>query len=915
MKRILRSGHREIEFSGRYHGFESMIMGGDKPKERPQVQPGGGGGGIAPPKKTVFKLQVVDDTTSKPVSGVALIITRPDGWKTSKTTDAKGEVQIPGVEPGDSFGVYCDPAEIGKGNVLDYVGVGAGPLGSQPLAGIEPTSAQAGLLIMHVNAHMVKTGEGLVSLATPLGLTWQQLTLFNWGTAVPTEVNVHLYEDVGCRKPKKDDDPVDPFANYSFSDEDVKFGSGMILLPSKFQQGAMGSEMLNIIRVRPIEKATFGVVKLAAPEFLAPGLPPDQEPFKLDYEINDPGGRITVAKLEIYDKDSTDKPAWSGELKKEDYTHGPHQKPWDGKITPTDKYADGYLNITNSPYKVRITVAGNGTASPKFQEAEFKIEAVELKLELGDKKTLKEVRDKTLYDSLEGALPAAGETKEVKLISNIFKRSSDEMNDNTAFTQYSTAWGDGPNIPIFAKVWLKNSLGTNVVAGAGLGGVKFLWDWEDVAEDTSTLHAKAKAFIDNAVDFDKAKTGPKGDNCHRERGGKRGPANVPSFRAAPKRVFPNQPGYNAAADFADGKFPFKVETCSTRKWASFSQAWSSGAGAGKTGAMFQPARMAGDAYKLTVYLADKLKDDKTPALDVIDDAPLPGTIKDSTGTFALWREAHLIKYVKKKASLPGFSVATFQTHYEMAKIRFIDKTGGASAMPADDYNSKIAAAVNGKEWYIKAAVDPATDQHAAGDSAVYFRAYGAYKTALKAAQGWDDDELNAWLAGAGATLNTAAKYHGLCKDWAKAIVTAACDGYLSADNGVNILQFTGLYNLETSPGGNQLNGFAADFPSASRNKCAFVQCAGAGNYGGDSNSMEQTITHEIGHHLFMPHAPFPATSVPGGAQADRHDDDWEFCMMGYNYAQERKFCGLCILRLRGWDATGLDKTAANNKRE
>jgi hypothetical protein len=131
--------------------------------------------------------------------------------------------------------------------------------------------------------------------------------------------------------------------------------------------------------------------------------------------------------------------------------------------------------------------------------------------------------------------------------------------------------------------------------------------------------------------------------------------------------------------------------------------------------------------------------------------------------------------------------------------------------------------------------------------------------------------------------------------------------------GVTILQFAELHsNIADTL---RINGYAPGFPGVTnRSKCAFVQFAPAIEYAssGDSNTMEQTVSHEVGHHLFLPHAPLPARYPPGGAESSAHDDADLHCMMGYDYAAERKFCGLCLLRLRGWKHGTLDKSGAKN---
>jgi hypothetical protein len=65
----------------------------------------------------------------------------------------------------------------------------------------------------------------------------------------------------------------------------------------------------------------------------------------------------------------------------------------------------------------------------------------------------------------------------------------------------------------------------------------------------------------------------------------------------------------------------------------------------------------------------------------------------------------------------------------------------------------------------------------------------------------------------------------------------------------------------------------------------------------DSN----TFIHEIGHTLFLAHAPghFESGQQPGGFQPDAHDKD-QVCLMSYS-PKANHLCGLCFLKLGGWD--------------
>jgi hypothetical protein len=65
----------------------------------------------------------------------------------------------------------------------------------------------------------------------------------------------------------------------------------------------------------------------------------------------------------------------------------------------------------------------------------------------------------------------------------------------------------------------------------------------------------------------------------------------------------------------------------------------------------------------------------------------------------------------------------------------------------------------------------------------------------------------------------------------------------------------------------------------------------------------------------MAHAPVQtATDEANRHDVNVHDKDFNNCTMSYNYDAERKFCGFCLFRLRGWDRDKLKNEAAQNKK-
>jgi hypothetical protein len=343
--------------------------------------------------------------------------------------------------------------------------------------------------------------------------------------------------------------------------------------------------------------------------------------------------------------------------------------------------------------------------------------------------------------------------------------------------------------------------------------------------------------------------------------------------------------------------------------------------------------MAGDAYRVSVYLAfdKKMAEGKSSlVLDTAEDDPLQNAneaIKAKTGTFEVWRRLHFVRYMKKKAAVtPNFPIAKFQNYYKQAYVRMYDAAGAATSMTKADYDAKVTAAINARpNWYEKHMLSTTVaSQYDAGNYGLHFNTWATFKTNVMAAQGWTVAQLNAFL---GTVLNTDALYNAWCSNVASDTLTGICEQYMAADSGINLFQFNEHYNLATAVGGETLNGFA---PGAAvgphkadptNSQCLFVLCAGPTNYNGSHNKAEQTVAHEIGHCLFMAHAPVildkngnVVTDIANKHDRTVHDKNFNNCLMSYNYDAERKWCGFCILRLRGWDRGKLQNDASKNKK-
>ena len=122
-----------------------------------------------------------------------------------------------------------------------------------------------------------------------------------------------------------------------------------------------------------------------------------------------------------------------------------------------------------------------------------------------------------------------------------------------------------------------------------------------------------------------------------------------------------------------------------------------------------------------------------------------------------------------------------------------------------------------------------------------------------------------------------------------------------------------------------LMGEAYDFPAATgdsksgRRRCGFIQVVDAAfyaNYGWAGETAEQTAAHECGHHMMLPHPRNTAENQGKHANRDydAHDQAVSDCLMSYRRDVTTKLCGLCQLRMRGWNKDELKTDSANNEK-
>lgn len=202
-------------------------------------------------QKAWLRFQIVEDKTGKPIKGLKLKITLPDGSEATKETQADGAVEIRDVNPGlFSMTAAVKPAQMDHS--LHFVGMGENrSSGGQP---VEKESSEkfidgSDMSVAVFVAHRVKTGETLESIAQLYGYSADDLARFNWGTTDTEEINDHLRDNVGCTKKTSDG------RNYELSSSDEP---GIIYVPKPWKQSGLTTERTHTVRVK--QKRVFLVI-------------------------------------------------------------------------------------------------------------------------------------------------------------------------------------------------------------------------------------------------------------------------------------------------------------------------------------------------------------------------------------------------------------------------------------------------------------------------------------------------------------------------------------------------------------------------------------------------------------------------------------------------------------------------------
>lgn len=557
---------------------------------------------------------------------------------------------------------------------------------------------------------------------------------------------------------------------------------------------------------------------------------------------------------------------------------------WDGKAeTP-----GGFITLKGSPYEVTFALVSKSGKKSKSAVGKIQLEVKEVKISVDDTGPL-DVADpwKSSVDALITELTSSGMPGDCKgrivVDSPLFKITNGEMNDDSSFATYQTLAGPGPTIPLLAQIKLKSKTGDGKQWPAALIGTRLLWDFKlessgdlDGSLSGRGMHDAGKTFVKKASSFEESATQPKGTSSHFKVGG---------YRAkSADRISPSVQ-WLAGGDWA-------MTPPAQRDWAAFTGCGDSADGRADSAIYFSPGRMAGDTHSVRAVV------DVDESLDVTDEAApdgAPAPRKSNTIKLTAWRRIPIVANWKVGASTTPISTPPLTAEYKKAGL-IVEPAAGV--VPTDigaqwttEYQTVAAAYKSAGTAFFSKAL--ATDPQGYPVAYLDFMDYWKAEHADAGFFGTLWERIRNFFSASDRN-----EYKQKCEDNWNTVMNAVSQRIPIPDNGITALKFAHEHphNQNPNEGSSITAGIAPVIAGVTtRTRTIFFQFT----VGDDT----KTFIHEVGHTLFLAHAPghFQAGKQPGGYQPSAHDKD-QVCLM--SYASNKKYlCGLCFVKLGGWNYT------------
>lgn len=628
-----------------------------------------------------------------------------------------------------------------------------------------------------------------------------------------------------------------------------------------------------------VEEPTIRLVSIEAPVFV-----PGQETNRISYAIDGPVAKAASVVMVVESVPPKGAPAVVGTIA----IAGPYSASgaidWDGKVGTSA----GVITLKGSPYHVSFELTSTSGKKSTSDPGEIRLEvhaiAIVVEADAGvDDASARAI--KGLVAELDKSGMPGDCAGRLIIRSPIFKTTSGEMNTSASFDEYKRAVGTGPAVPLRARIELKSKAGGGKRSPPALDGTRILWDFKlemsadlDGSLSGRGVHAQAKTFIKHVASYQESLTRPKGVSVHAKLGGWR--ASLADRDSAGWQ-------WRDRDDWA-------LAPPSKRKWAALTLCEGEEGAPADSGVKFYPGRMAGDLHRIRAFV------DVDDSLDVEDEASpygAPAPRRSNTIAITTWRQVPLVGNWIVGATTSPVDLPSLATEYKQAGMLVEADPPGPPRDVSAEWQKAYEIVVDGYRAYsgsdpeIKFVKDAL--ERTANGFPVRYSDFMDY---------WERINTNAGFFGKlwerirnffGA--GDEARYKRRCHKRALVIALKTSERLSLPSNGITALKFGcfGPHNQIPNEEGVKITvGIAPDTRGLTgRNKAMFLQFT--------PSKGTDTFVHEVGHTLFLAHAPghWEPGEQPDGYQVNAHDKN-QICIMSYHPAA-RHLCGLCLEKLAG----------------
>lgn len=641
------------------------------------------------------------------------------------------------------------------------------------------------------------------------------------------------------------------------------------------------SEMKALLDAASDTEPQIRLVDIEAPVFV-----PGVETTKIGYAIDGPVAKVAAVKMIVKSVPPKGAPSVVQSLAVDGPYAATGALDWDGKaLTP-----GGFITLKGSPYEVAFELTSKSGRISTSNTGNVGLQVQETKIVVDDTGPLAVEDDwKSTVAGFIGELKKSGMPSDcegrVLIESPLFKLNDaagplGDMYSDASFATYEAAAETGPALPFLVHIELQAKDGTGKRCPPALLGTRVLWDFEleTSAELEASLGARgvapaAKAFMKKVGGYEEAATQPKGASTHVRVGGLRAKT---ADRTRAGRQWQAGDGWAMALP-------------GQRDWATFTGCGGNAMDAPADSAVyFSPGRMAGDTFKVRAVV------DLDEALDVLDEAApdaAPSARRSNLVKIVVWRRVPIVGNWIVGATTTPVSIPPLTVEYQRAAMLIEPAPGVVPTDVGPGWLREYQAVVDERAAIGTQFVDKALKRDPGGYPVQFIDFMDYWEKANPDAGFFGKlwERIKTFFGGADERA-----YKEKCDQLWLDVIVKVTRRIPIPENGITAIKFGTEGPHNQNPRTSFTAGVAPAIPGAtSRTRAIFYQFT----HGPDT----KTFIHEVGHTLFLAHAPghFAPPKQPDGYNPAAHDKD-QICLMSY-HTDKRFLCGLCLLKLGGRD--------------